>query len=148
MGTINKKPTVVVVEDNQALREIVCEVLIDEGYEVTCLEDGRQAISHLICSTCLPDIVITDLNMPVVSGQELVAVIRALDRTRNLPVLVYSGSLHFENDPRLEGCLFIKKPFSVDALINSIKTLKISSTTTIVSNGGYNSVATLHQGDV
>ncbi len=144
METTNKKtPRVLVVEDSDDLREIVCEVLKSEGYEVICLEDGRAAIKHLLCENCLPDIIITDLNMPHVTGQELVAVIRALDRTRELPVLVYSGSLYFEEDPRLVGCLFIKKPFSVDALILAIKSLKIISTTTIVSNGGYRSVAAI-----
>jgi CheY-like chemotaxis protein len=76
-----------VVDDEPALREIATSVLTQEGYDVLTAEDGFDALRLL--SEPLPDVMITDLNMPGMSGVTLLEVVR--QRFPQLPVIVISG---------------------------------------------------------
>ncbi len=68
---------ILIVEDSKSMRELIYELLISElpfDANIEVVEDGQQACNLL--SDFLPDLVITDLNMPVMSGHELIDFIR------------------------------------------------------------------------
>lgn len=76
-----------VVDDDEAIREITSAMLTDQGHEVLTAEDGLQALELL--PHFRPDLVVTDLKMPRMSGYELIGIMR--ERFPQLPVIVVSG---------------------------------------------------------
>ena len=112
---------VLVVEDDEALRELYVDLLSAEGHSVHTAADGREALSALDDTT---DLVVTDLNMPKMSGQEFLQELRNSRRLSDLPVLVVTA---FPQDlpdslagPRL-GVL--RKPFELDMFTKVIEAL-------------------------
>ncbi|QEE27972.1 response regulator [Terriglobus albidus] len=78
---------VLVVDDDPLLRELGSALLENQGYEVRCAEDGFEGLAALKQS--LPDIIISDLRMPNMSGFEFLSVVRR--RFPLIPVIVISG---------------------------------------------------------
>ncbi|HEX6271638.1 MAG TPA: response regulator [Polyangiaceae bacterium] len=84
---------ILLVEDDDDDRSAMRDVLEDEGFQVFEARNGRHALD-LMTSTDEPSLVILDLEMPVMSGSELVDVMRRYHRLSRVPVLVVSGSKH------------------------------------------------------
>jgi CheY-like chemotaxis protein len=82
---------ILVVEDDDDDRLALKDVLEEQGFQVTEARNGRHALD-LMTSTDEPSLVILDLEMPVMSGSELVDVMRRYHRLSRVPVLVVSGS--------------------------------------------------------
>jgi CheY-like chemotaxis protein len=68
------KHRVLVVDDDESTRECIAELLASQGYEVSTAQDGFDALLQLTREP--PDVIISDLNMPNVSGFELLPVVR------------------------------------------------------------------------
>jgi CheY-like chemotaxis protein len=68
------KRQILVVDDNQAIRETFALLLMSAGYDVVVAEDGFAALSQL--RKLLPDVIVSDLEMPRMSGFELLSVVR------------------------------------------------------------------------
>ena len=107
-------PHILVVDDHRAVRNVLRFLLEDAGYRVTTAADGRQALEHV--TALRPDVVLTDLQMPVMSGTELRTHLRA--RTPALPVVLMS------EDPAIATVAaeyhadgYLAKPFEPDALL-------------------------------
>src|SRR5579864_8798146 len=75
------RPRLLVVDDEEAIREVTSAMLAEQGYEILTAEDGLQAL-ELLPQFC-PDLVVTDLRMPRMSGFELLKVMR--ERFPRLP---------------------------------------------------------------
>ncbi len=92
MGPRSKPKTrILVVEDDGMVRHTICIMLEEEGYEVSTADDGFDALLHLQHET--PDVIISDLNMPQMSGFELLSVVR-----RRFPaILVVATSGAYES---------------------------------------------------
>lgn len=84
------------VDDDAAIREVSVAILAKRGYEVLAAEDGVQAL-EMLTQSC-PDLVITDLRMPRMSGFELLEIMR--ERFPRLPVIAVSGE-YFGDEPPL-----------------------------------------------
>ena len=111
-----KKP-ILVVDDEEIIRDFLSEVL--EDYEVTVASDGDEAIDKLKQNHY--DLVITDLRMPRVSGEEVVRAAQSIDP--NLKVIVISGysSLYTVSQSVANGaCAFLSKPFSINELLQTV----------------------------
>lgn len=83
--------TVLIVDDNNFVRQALCQIFEREGDFEVCgeAEDGRQAIAAV---TCLhPDLVILDISMPVMNGLDAARALRALLPT--LPLILYSAAI-------------------------------------------------------
>ncbi len=81
------KLKILVVDDDENIREVLSDLLLLEGYEILLAEDGEQAL--LIFEEILPDVVITDLGMPGISGWEVARRIKSKDPSKK--VIVISG---------------------------------------------------------
>jgi CheY-like chemotaxis protein len=111
--------TLLVVDDEIDLQESVCETLTDAGYHVICKANGRQALDYLLDQTQpLPDLVILDLQMPVMSGWELLKIIRSYARLAKLPVLVISAG---ERVAKVAPEHRLAKPFTSERLLEAIE---------------------------
>jgi CheY-like chemotaxis protein len=102
--------TILVVDDDQQLREIITEVLNDEGYTVYEAFDGLRALEHL--EIMAPDLVLSDIRMPRLSGLELAE--RIQKRRHPIPIVLMSAN---SNAPPPGTAMFLAKPFSLDDLV-------------------------------
>jgi two-component system cell cycle response regulator DivK len=129
------KPGVLVVEDNQLNRELLCDWLEVEGYEVWSAADLKS--SYEVFSKRLPDAVLLDINLGKDNGLDLVAWIREKPETREIPVIgVTAHALVAEQERILEaGCrACISKPIDFRLLreelnrwLRRLKTPQINS---------------------
>jgi CheY-like chemotaxis protein len=96
---------VLLIDDDGDTREIYARALQPEGVLVTEARDGQEGLQKAIES--LPDLIITDIAMPIMDGWQLVRCLRGDERTRRIPIIVCSGNdrprvqLDFEPDAYL-----------------------------------------------
>ncbi len=114
---------VLVVDDEPDLRELVAEFLLAHGYNVVLAQHGREALERL--SEHCPDLVLLDLNMPVMDGWQFRAEQRRLlaPDLVNIPVLILTGADGADRHAAtLEAVGAIEKPFDPDRLLNAVRT--------------------------
>jgi CheY-like chemotaxis protein len=111
--------TILLVEDNDDIREVVGELLRDEGYEVLEAEHGAAALAQLEKMHGQPCLVLLDMMMPVMSGTELLKVLHDSHRLAPLPVVVLSAASEAQDVPEAQG--FIRKPADPEVLIAMVK---------------------------
>ena len=114
--------TILLVEDNQQVRNITCTMLQMYDYEVICAENAMDAIKILETSSGQVDLVLTDVVMPGMNGHQLVE--RILCRFPGVRVLYMSGySKNIVNDIDIlhDGVSFIQKPFTAETLAAKVK---------------------------
>jgi DNA-binding response OmpR family regulator len=118
------KHHVLIVEDTQHLRENMVEALRMEGYKVSSAHHGKEALQLLEKVT--PAIIVTDLLMPEMNGFEFIEQVRAKGRWNKIPILVFTAVPEQENKERvleMGANSFLKKPSSLDELLNEVKNL-------------------------
>ncbi len=94
--------TVLVVEDDPQMREMLCRMLDDKKWTVAQAENGLTALENI--THCQPSLIVLDLRMPVMDGFEMVAELNKHDDWRKIPVVVVSGKeLTPEDRQRLQG---------------------------------------------
>ena len=116
--------TILLVEDDQAIREMVVFALEKEGYNVIEAEDGQAA--HVAIANERPDLILLDWMLPGDSGIEICRQLKREDDTRDLPIIMLTA--RGEEDDRVQGLEtgaddFVSKPFSVRELVARIKAL-------------------------
>jgi len=113
--------TVLVVEDDPSVRDVLHLVLDSEGYAVVPVEDGLEALERL--DEALPDLILLDLMLPRLDGFEVVRRLKADARTSHIPVLALTALARpSERDEALAaGCDgLILKPFDTEDLIRTV----------------------------
>ena len=91
--------SVLVVDDSMLIRHTVCRWLEARGFTVTSATNGLEALHCL--AECLPDLVITDLQMPKMSGGELIAALKAHPATSTIPIVVLASHQSATIEPPL-----------------------------------------------
>jgi CheY-like chemotaxis protein len=89
-----EKKTILIVDDQNAVRSLCKEELTDEGYDVIEAKNGREALKRV--QERDPDLVILDIVMPEMDGME--ALPRMLRKKRNIPVILYTGYTRYQED--------------------------------------------------
>jgi signal transduction histidine kinase/CheY-like chemotaxis protein len=111
--------TILVVEDQEAVRTLVCEILRKQGYEILTARDGREAL-RLSKANGHIDLIITDVVMPQMGGRELAQVLAASHPETK--ILYMSGYVDKEiSQKEMPGLEFIHKPFSPEALARKVR---------------------------
>lgn len=119
MMTDTGKKTILVVDDEEIIREFLFEVLQDD-YDVHTATDGDDAIQKLGDKTY--DLVITDLKMPRVSGEEVVKFAREVDPDAQVIVISGYSSLYTVSQSVNHGAsAFLSKPFSITELLKAVE---------------------------
>jgi two-component system cell cycle sensor histidine kinase/response regulator CckA len=116
--------TILVVEDDESVRQLVVHVLREAGYTVLETANAREAMPMGREYAGRIDLMLTDVVMPGVSGIELAE--RLAPLRRDMRVLFISGYTHvsvLNNGNLLPGSEFLKKPFSHEELLNSVRKL-------------------------
>ena len=113
---------VLVVDDEQQMSKVVGRVLTAAGCDVTYAADGEEALNRL--REALPDLVISDVNMPRMNGLELLTRIRAQATTRALPVIFLSARGETEDivaGMGLGADDYVIKPFAMSELLARVR---------------------------
>jgi len=84
-----------IVEDQRSNRELIADMLTSEGYDVVTAQDGVDALNQL--AVPLPDVIISDLKMPRMSGFEFLAVVR--EKYPDVPLIAISGEFEGNEVP-------------------------------------------------
>jgi DNA-binding response OmpR family regulator len=117
-------PRILVVDDEPFLRRILTHILVKAGYQVECAEDGDDAWSRL-SRPAQPDLVISDLMMPGLSGADLVRRLRT-DRKSSIPFLILTACGHGMDTQKARDCgadALMAKPFCQRELLEQVTAL-------------------------
>jgi CheY-like chemotaxis protein len=122
IGIAGRKPLLLIVDDDDETRAIVAALLQPIGFSTIEAADGKTGIELAIDR--LPDLVMTDLTMPVMDGLEMIRQIRQNDRLSQVPIIVSSASV-FESDRQRSlaagGNGFLPKPIQMDELLRLLQ---------------------------
>lgn len=113
---------IVVLDDQQYLRDIIAAILDDAGYPTVAVATPKEAEQRL--EELRPELLILDLSLPGMSGLQFLDQLRAIDTWQDMPVVVVSGDpgklLAVEGR---ENVVALTKPFDVTTLIGEIQRL-------------------------
>lgn len=118
------KPFALIVEDDRDIVALFRHVLDLAGYRTEIIMHGKLALEHL--AKYKPDIVLLDLNLPGVSGGEILATMRADDRLKHVPVVVITAHAHLIATLSARPEFVLIKPVNIEQMSNLI--LKICPT--------------------
>jgi CheY-like chemotaxis protein len=111
--------SILLVEDNEDLRELYASVLRRGGYLVREAENGQDALAVLESVDSEPCLLLLDLMMPVMSGVELLKALHDSGRLARLPVIVLSAGGRASDVP--EAQKFIRKPVDAHVLLSTVQ---------------------------
>jgi CheY-like chemotaxis protein len=121
MASMSTRPLALVIDDYDDTRGMYAEVLRLEGFSVESASDGQEALQMAV--ELLPDIIITDLYMPVMDGWETIRRLRADERTRRIPIIACTGG---EAPSAAHDCwadVLLAKPCPLDTLLLEVRQL-------------------------
>jgi two-component system chemotaxis response regulator CheY len=115
------KSKILLVDDHPVIRAIVKDILDDEGYDIVGEADNGSEGYDLYCQL-RPDIVLLDINMPVLNGLEAINLIKAFDSDARIVVCSAMGDIETITMAIKNGARdYIKKPFSKGQLLSVIR---------------------------
>ena len=113
---------ILIVEDTEDNRRIMRDLLTDAGYEVTEAHDGQAAVT--IAAETMPDLILMDIQLPVLDGYDAARLIKANPALRHIPIIaVTSYALSGDEEKaRSAGCTgYIAKPFSPRRMLAAVR---------------------------
>ena len=116
--------TVLVVDDEEGMRDHLKEVLALEGFSAHTSADGREAIEQAV--TLSPDLILLDLTLPGMDGVAVCRALRAIEKTQRIPILIVTGSL---SNKQIEASMtcgaddFISKPVDMPDMLIRVRAL-------------------------
>jgi two-component system cell cycle response regulator DivK len=125
---VNKRRTVLVVDDFDDTRQLMRLWFEKMGYHVVEAENGKEAIR--VAQDELPDLIIMDIEMPVLDGLRAARIIRDEEKLRNVPIIAVSayGREQFRARALAAGCSeYVSTPFEPDELKKLINDLMRSA---------------------
>ena len=115
--------TVLIVEDEFAIADLLAMALTDEGYRVLTAANGRQGLTRL-AEDPRPDLVISDYMMPVLDGAGMLQAMREIESQREIPYIVMSSMPEANVRERIDGyAAFVHKPFQIAAVVQLVATI-------------------------
>ena len=110
--------TILVVDDEPTILELLVELLRDEGYTTLPAQDGVAA--QEVLGRTVPDLVITDAMMPRLDGLRLVGWMREQPGLYQVPVIIVSAVTRVDR-ATLDGVAFVAKPFDLGMLLDAVE---------------------------
>jgi CheY-like chemotaxis protein len=119
---------ILVVDDRNELLQLMRRVLEDEQYQVSILQEGKEAVAKV--RNLLPDLLILDLKLGNMSGQDILEEIKNDRVTADIPVILYTAAVLeadqvsklIESSPqRYNGVYLLKKPFELNDLLDKVE---------------------------
>jgi len=129
---IGKEPRILVVDDDDAFRAFLEELLVQSGYQILVAASGKQAIEVAMAE--LPDLIVLDVMMPDISGGMAAHLLSENIATQNIPIIFLTSIISQEQEMMVgnqEGnYLFLAKPIRAEHLLKEVKAALQSSDST------------------
>jgi CheY-like chemotaxis protein len=110
-----------VVEDDDSIRQMMTEVLEEEGFSVSSAADGREALAYLHSAQPRPSLILLDLMMPEMDGWAFCAEQQRDPQLADIPVVVVSASNYIRQRPLPLGAVAsLVKPFNLNELLDLV----------------------------
>ena len=110
--------TILVVDDEFSIIEVLRDVLLDEGYDVVTANNGQEGLACL--EKKHPDLVLCDVMMPVLDGRELCRRMTINPRYRSIPLIFMTAVHKSFSQVECNYVATIAKPFDIDEVLNLI----------------------------
>ena len=115
---------VLVVEDNELNLKLFCDLLRAHGFTAEPIRDGRDAIER--AHSFLPDLVITDIQLPHVTGIELITLLRGDAQLAAVPIMAVTAYAGREDEERARAAganAYVTKPIALARFIEEVRAL-------------------------
>src|SRR5688572_30204057 len=109
---MTRPPVILVAEDSLVMRAVLADHLLAQGYEVVEAADGKEAVEA--CYRERPDVVLLDVEMPILDGHQVLALLKTDAELRDIPVVFLTGRTETEDvvvGLRLGAHDYLRKPF-------------------------------------
>ena len=117
----SERCNVLLVEDDDDIREIIQDALERRGYEIVAVEDGREALDHLRSERAKPALILLDMTMPTMSGWEFLQEQAKLPAIAQIPVVVLSAMTNLDKQPAAEQWAgVLTKPVTLESLLSTV----------------------------
>lgn len=113
------KKKILIVDDEEALSKVISTILEEDNYEVKTAVNGKDALEKL--AAYLPDLILTDVNMPEMDGEELCKKIRESETYMHIPIIACSGRDNGDIMIKAGANDYLSKPFKIENLENKLK---------------------------
>ncbi|MFH1826673.1 MAG: response regulator [bacterium] len=123
-----QKKTILIVDDDQNIADLIASPLRDLGFEVTTVTDGYQAVNEAQANK--PSLILLDVVMPKMDGFKVCRLIKFNEDLKNIPIIMMTSLSEAENRPtgeKVGADAYIPKPFKVDELLAKVKQLTAQS---------------------
>ena len=114
---------ILVVEDEIEIRELLCTLLAENGYTVIAATDGTEGLS--LATTEIPDLIISDVMMQVMSGAVMTARLKEDPQTARIPIIFLTGVVDKDEADltgnQLAGERLLAKPFQASELLSMVE---------------------------
>lgn len=125
-ASVEKKLTVMIVDDSPSVRHVNSRLVKNNKWEPMIAKDGTEALDILLSSTSLPDVILTDVEMPEMDGYELLALVKQNDKLKHIPVIMITsraGDKHRQKAVDLGVSEYLTKPYEDSKLVGLIRRL-------------------------
>jgi signal transduction histidine kinase/CheY-like chemotaxis protein len=119
--TADRRPRILVADDEANIRELLTQEFTDAGYDVTTAVNGREAISKIRVDR--PDLVVLDVMMPEMNGFDVAAVLKNDPATMDIPIVILSIVQDRERGYRIGVDRYFTKPINTDLLFREVGAL-------------------------
>ena len=119
--TAERKPRILVVDDDANIRELLTQEFTEAGYHVALAANGREAIAEVRRER--PDLVVLDVMMPEMNGFDVAAVLKNDPQTMDIPIVILSIVQDRERGFRLGVDRYLTKPIDTDLLFREVGAL-------------------------
>ncbi len=115
---------VLVVEDNELNLKLFCDLLRAHGWVAEPVRDGREAVARALA--VMPDLIVMDIQMPHVTGYELILAIKADETLRRIPIMAVTAYAGRDDEERIRGAgadAYVSKPISLARFMEAVNRL-------------------------
>ena len=112
-------PTILIVEDEAPIADLLREVLADEGYDVLQARNGHDALA--ILERCTSDLVLSDVMMPGMDGRALSRAMQAHSQYRSIPLVMMSAATNALAAEDYTYAAFFPKPFNLIQVLDTLE---------------------------
>ena len=135
MPLVIKQPSILIIEDDLDVADMLNAYFRVQGYEVNTVNWGRDAIRA--CEGAVPDLIISDINLPDIDGFEVAKRLRTSRTTKNIPIIFLTEKV--EREDRLAGLElgaddYITKPFDIQELRLRVRNSLVRAKQTMLRN--------------
>jgi len=115
-------PYVLLIDDDVDISEAIKAILIDEGYQISCVYNGKEALEFLDNAKSNPSLILLDIMMPKMNGYEFRKEQLKDNRINKIPTVVFSAAGKFEDEESYQFTETIKKPLDLERLLKLVST--------------------------